>query len=396
MRILVVCQYYYPEQFSITEIAEGFARAGHEVLVVTGKPNYGLWKIADGYEKVTDEVINGVRVHRCNLKPRRKGFFSIIGNYLSFYRNSRRYIKKLKEEFDVVYSMSLSPVISVSGANLYAKKHHVPHYLHCLDVWPESPVITGAVKKGGILYRILYRWSRNIYKKTSGVFVSSPSFETYFRETLKLPDLPITHVPQPSLSIAPSKEKPVFDHKHNFVYAGNIGTIQLVKELVFAAKIAHEKEDVCLHLIGMGSQEDVVAKIVKEENLSEFVKIYGPKPRAITASYYQQSDAIVVTLRKGGTVGNTIPNKLTSALELGKPILACIGGDGQALLEKTGGAVFAKEETPEGIAEAMLELASLDEKEKEKMGLANQAYFEKNLTLDLIVNQLLSLMDDKK
>ena len=104
----------------------------------------------------------------------------------------------------------------------------------------------------------------------------------------------------------------------------------------------------------------------------------------------------ILATRKGGTVGNTVPNKLTSALELGKPILACIGGDGQALLEKTGGAVFAKAETPEGIAEAMLELASLDEKEKEKMGLANQAYFEKNLTLDLIVNQLLSLMDDKK
>ena len=81
MRILVVCQYYYPEQFSITEIAEGFVRAGHEVLVVTGKPNYGLWKIAEGYEKITDEVINGVRVHRCHLKPRKKGFLSIHIKY---------------------------------------------------------------------------------------------------------------------------------------------------------------------------------------------------------------------------------------------------------------------------------------------------------------------------
>ena len=393
MRILIVCQHYYPEQFSITEIAEGFVARGHEVLVVTGKPNYGLWRIAEGYEKITDETINGVRVHRVNLKPRKKGVFSIVANYLSFWRNSKRYVRHLKEEFDVVYSMSLSPVISIAAANLYSKKHKVPHFLHCLDLWPESPVVTGAVKKGSLVYRLLYRWSRSLYEKTKLIMVSSPSFEQYFREELRLENHPIRFVPQPALHIVPSEEKPVFEHRYNFVYAGNIGTIQLVEDLCRATKIAHEKEDIALHLIGMGSREGAVKEIIDKEGLSSFIYFYGPKPRNITAGFYEKSTAICVTLKQSGTVGKTIPNKLTSALSLGKPFLASIGGDGEKILRESNGAAFAKSETPEGIAEAMLELCKLSEEEREKMGERNRQYFADHFTEEKIIDDILQIME---
>ena len=395
MRILIVCQYYYPEQFAITEIAESFVARGHEVTVVTGKPNYGLNRILEGYENVTDEVINGVKVHRCNLKPRRGNTISIFQNYLSFWRSSKRYIAKMKEKFDVVYSMSLSPIISVSAANKYAKKHHVPHYLHCLDLWPESPVITGAIKKGGLLYRILYRWSKKIYAKATKVFVSSPSFVSYFRDELKLKDLPIEYIPQPSLEVGSSSEKPEFKHKHNLVYAGNIGTLQLTKELVEAAEIAAKEEDVCLHLIGMGSNEEAIKALIKERNLSSCVEFHGIKPRAATVNYYKEATGIVVSLVSKGTVGKTIPNKLTSALELGKPFLAVLGGDGRAVLEESQGAVFSLDETPEEIAKAMLALCRLDPKEKETMGQRNIAYFNEHFQKEKIIDQLLTEMEPK-
>ena len=59
MKILVICQYYYPEPFSITNICEELVKRGHEVTVVTGIPNYPMGKIYEGYRggKKRDEVI---------------------------------------------------------------------------------------------------------------------------------------------------------------------------------------------------------------------------------------------------------------------------------------------------------------------------------------------------
>jgi hypothetical protein len=50
MNILVVSQYYYPEQFKITDICEALVKLGHQVTVLTGLPNYPKGEIYDGYE----------------------------------------------------------------------------------------------------------------------------------------------------------------------------------------------------------------------------------------------------------------------------------------------------------------------------------------------------------
>ena len=396
VKILVVCQFYYPETFSITSICEGWAKQGHDVLVVTGKPNYGFDKILDGYEKIVDETINGVRVHRCNLYPRGKSRISIIRNYLSFWRNSKAYVRKLKEEFDVVYSMSLSPIISVVGANIYAKKHNVPHVLHCLDLWPESTVVTHAVKRNSLLYRLLYIWSKKIYAASDKILISSPSFRSYFKDVLKLDNLNIADVSQPALIVPQVGEDKVYDHKFNLVYAGNIGTIQMVEELTKAMSIVSKDHDVALHLIGMGAKQNEVQSIIKDNRLEDRVFYYGPKARALTTAFFKNASALVVTLREGGYVGSTIPNKLTSSLYYGRPILACIQGDGRKVLEETKGAVFAASETAEGLAEAIEKLCSMSEEERNKLGQNNQAYYEQRFAFDKLLAAITSELESAK
>lgn len=388
MRFLVVCQHYYPESFSITSICEGWVKMGHEVFVVTGQPNYGFDRILEGYEKVRDEVINGVKVHRCKLYPRGKSRLSIIRNYLSFWRNSKRYIRHLKEEFDVVYSMSLSPITSVSGANIYAKKHHVPHVLHCLDLWPESTVVTHAIKPNSLFYKILYVWSKKIYSKADKILISSPSFRGYFKDVLHLPDDNIVDAYQPALIIPQKGPDVVYEHPFNIVYAGNIGTIQMVEKLVEATEKASEKVDVALHLIGMGARQEAVKKHIEEHNLGERVYFYGPKARALTVAYYPNATALAVTLEKGGYVGKTIPNKLTSSLYYGRPILACIQGDGREILEQAQGTVFASEESSESLEEAILKLCSLSEAKLKTLGQNNLKYYEEHLSFQILLDKI--------
>ena len=90
MKILVVCQYYKPEPFRISDICEALVQRGHQVTVVTGTPNYPEGEIYQGYGQGQhrDEVLNGVTVHRCPLIPRKTGALHRFLNYYSFVHSS--------------------------------------------------------------------------------------------------------------------------------------------------------------------------------------------------------------------------------------------------------------------------------------------------------------------
>ena len=140
MKILVVCQHYHPEPFRLSDICEELVKRGHEVGVVTGTPNYPMGEIYPGYENHArqDEVVNGVKVHRCAIHPRKTGILHRVWNYYSFARESSKYVKKLDDSFDVVFINQLSPVMMANAGIKYAKKHKKKSVLYCLDLWPAS------------------------------------------------------------------------------------------------------------------------------------------------------------------------------------------------------------------------------------------------------------------
>ena len=164
MKILVVCQYYYPEPFRITDICEELVRRGHEVFVVTGLPNYPEGMIYSGYrgKDKRDENINGVRVHRCFTIGRRSGVLFRFLNYYSYAFSSVRYTSKLKEKFDVIFVNQLSPVMMAKAAISYKKKHNTKIVMYCLDLWPESLTV-GGIKKGSAIYKFFHKVSAKMY-----------------------------------------------------------------------------------------------------------------------------------------------------------------------------------------------------------------------------------------
>lgn len=383
MRILLVSQYYYPERFSVSDIAEELVKLGNKVTVLTGKPNYGFHKILDDYKNVSLETINGVNVHRVNLYPRKLSRLSVVRNYLSFHRNAKRKVNKIKGEFDIVLTISLSPVISIAPALKYAKKHNIPCVLYCQDLWPESTVVTGAVRKGSLLYKVLYRWSVNLYKKCSKIVISSPSFKNYFEEELKIKDKGYPVVYQ-SIILSKGNAKPIeYKNKHNIVYAGNIGKIQLVHELVDAMKLV-KTPNTKLYLMGMGSESEAIKQRIINEGLKDKVEYVGPLPIEKAEAYYTNADALIVSLKNEGTVGKTIPNKAIQYMKYGRPIFGVIQGDAKALLEKANGSHFS-EENSEKIAQNLDIFLQKSDKEKAQMGLNNKQYFEANLTNEKLV-----------
>lgn len=383
MKILVVCQFYYPENFTITKICEKLVEKGHEVTVLTGKPNYGFDHILPEYKNVKSEIINGVNVERVNLIARKKSRFSIIQNYLSFWSNSKRWIRKCKKEFDIVYSMSLSPVTILAAGNLYKKKHNVPHIVHCVDLWPESVLVTHAVRKNSLVYKFLYKWSRDLYSKVDEVLIGSPSFEDYFKEVLKLPDIPYKYVPQPSLVEKSDIVPYVFDKDYfNILYCGNLGQIQLIDMIPEAMKEL-KGQKVKFHVIGMGPKSDELKAKIKEYGLEENLLYYGPIPAARAAAYFKAADALYVSLKNDGCVGKTIPNKLAMSMTFGKPILGMLDGDGRkALMEADGGLVV--EQDVKALVTGIKAMMSLSVSERKRLGINNLTYYSNNFSLEKV------------
>ena len=74
MKILVVSQYFYPEEFKINDLVDTLVKKGHEVTVLTGKPNYPKGEYFDGYtfKGVVYEEYKGAKVVRVPLIKRGK------------------------------------------------------------------------------------------------------------------------------------------------------------------------------------------------------------------------------------------------------------------------------------------------------------------------------------
>ncbi|MGM9874082.1 MAG: glycosyltransferase family 4 protein [Bacilli bacterium] len=393
MKILVVSQFYYPENFIITNLCESFVKEGHDVTVLTGKPNYGYDKIIDEYKKIKYEEINGVKVHRVNLYPRHRSRLSIIRNYLSYWMNAKRFVRKHKEmKFDVVFSMSLSPVTILAPANLYKKIHKVPHLVYCVDLWPESTIVTHAVRKDSLVYKILYKWSQLLYQKADKVLISSPSFEKYLRDILKI-NCPIEVCYQPSIienheEIIPTKLNDGF----NIVYCGNIGSIQWMENVPEIMSLVKNK-NIYFHIIGMGPKSELLKENIKKYHVENNVIYHGPIIAKVASGYLLSADLLYVSLLADGYVGQTIPNKLNFYMTFKKPIFGVIKGDGLTALKQSGNN-FYSEFNVNDIANKIDEIALMDKKELETIGESNYQYYLSNYCLKTASNKIISSLKE--
>ena len=192
MKLLVISQYFYPEQFGVNDICSKLVALGHDVTVLTGLPNYPMGEIFDGYQWDRlrgEEEINGVKVIRCKLYPRKKGKKNLIINYLSFaYRASLiayniTKAAKSKEEmhFDRILVTQYSPVTMAIPAIIIKQKLKIPFILFCFDLWPES-IVSAGLENHGFFYNIIKIVSRYVYKKADKIIISSRNFEKYLRD----------------------------------------------------------------------------------------------------------------------------------------------------------------------------------------------------------------------
>lgn len=378
-KILVICQYYKPEPFRISDICEELICRGHEVHVVTGYPNYPEGVLYEGYGKGKhiDEVINGVKVHRCYTVPRQTGIIKRFLNYYSYAISSTKYVLSKKcvasdgKPFDVVYCNQLSPVMMAHAAIAYKKKYNVPVVMYCLDLWPES-LIAGGVKRDSILYKYYHHVSRKIYQKMDKILITSRMFSEYFQQEFGFQDEKTEYLPQYAEGIFEEIETKQVTETFEFMFAGNIGSIQNVDTIIKAAELLKD-EPVRFHIVGSGSDLERLKKIGDHV---ENVVFYGRRPLEEMPTFYKKADAMLITLQADSVLSMTLPGKVQSYMAVGKPIIGAINGETRRVIEEAKCGYC-------GSAEDAAELANnirlfIENPEKEIMGKNARVYYEKH------------------
>ena len=380
-KILVICQYYKPEPFRISDICEELVCRGHEVHVVTGYPNYPEGVLYEGYGKGKhiDEVINGVKVHRCYTVPRQTGIAKRLLNYYSYAISSTKYVLSKKcvasdgKAFDVVYCNQLSPVMMAHAAIAYKKKYKVPVVMYCLDLWPES-LIAGNISRNSVVYKYFDKVSKRIYKNMDKILVTSEMFQEYFESKFAIKNT--YYLPQ----YAEALFNPEICYKKpnefiDLMFAGNIGIAQSVETIIrTAAKCKDMKQ-------------------VRWQNLAEELKLgnlifHGRKNIDEMPQYYSMADAMLVTMQKDEVLSLTLPGKVQSYMAAGKSIIGAIDGETRKVVENAKCGFVSNAEDINDLANQVKRFVSLKSEERENLGVNAREYYNKYFSKETFMDYL--------
>lgn len=376
MRILVVTQYFWPENFRINDLVSELAGRGHTVTVLTGYPNYPDGKIFAAFRDHPGRFMQyaGAEVVRVPLTARGVGSFRLILNYVSFALSASIVGSwKLRgRRFDVVFAYEPSPItVGIPAIVLRALKR-APLAFWVLDLWPETLVAVGAVRAKWLLQAI-GRLVALIYNRCDLILAQSRSFvpqiERYCRDTARIryfPSWAESVFEMDKVQRAPEvSEKPgVF----SVMFAGNIGDAQDFPAILAAADLLRVNDRIRWLIVGDGRTAAWVAREVEARGLVDRVVMLGRYPVERMPSFYKHADCLLVSLKSDPIFSMTIPGKLQSYLAAGIPVIAMLDGEGADVVERSQSGLACRAGDSQGLAQAVLQLAGMTGEQRMALG----------------------------
>lgn len=394
--ILVISQYFYPEQFRINDICTEWVKRGYKVTVVTGIPNYPQGKFYNGYGlfKKRTETYNGIEVIRIPLIPRGKSSILLALNYLSFVVSG--YIWKLFSDIkaDYVFIYEVSPMTQALPGVWYAKKRKIPCYLYVQDLWPENvEIITGMKNKyiiGAIGKMVDY-----IYSRCDKIFTTSISFVKSI-ENRGVPLEKIEYWPQYAEDFYIPMEKKSHpritnDGVFNIIVAGNIGYSQGLDVLPRAAlllKTQNASRKIRFNVVGDGRYKSELIEFINSNHVSEMFNFIEKQPATRIPEMMAACDAAFLSLTDNPLFAMTIPAKLQSYMACGIPILASANGETSRILSESQGGYSSPAGNAEQLACIIRDITSKSQEELRQLGVNSRSYYDNNFSKQELLDRM--------
>lgn len=390
MKILVVCQHYWPEPFRITEICEDLVRRGHEVTAVVGLPNYPSGIIPPEYRwfRRRREQIHGVTVRRCFEVGRRNTKLGLAVNYCSYMISATWKVLTMRKRHDVVFAYSTSPVLMSMPAALLRCVSRKKLLIDVLDIWPACLAAMN-VYEGSMLYAFMKRVSRWIYARADMLVYSSKRFQAYLQTVHGITVPEAQYWPQFADSLFDQLPKAAKSSTVNLVFAGNIGKVQSVETLIHAAALLRD-EPVHFHIVGDGSGYEACRTLAATLSLQGSLTFHGRKPITDMPAYYAMADAMLVSMKYDVSVNDTLPGKVQSYMAAGKPILGSIAGETPLIIAEAQCGYCAPPEDAQAFAQIVRRFVATQD--KATLGQNARAYYERHFTKQGLMDQLEAML----
>lgn len=407
MKILIVSQYFFPEAFIINDLVRHIDASGHEITVLTGKPNYPDGFIYDGYRILgtqREQYAESIDVIRVPLFPRGKGGgLRLMANYLSFVFSGLLFFpwQVRGKSFDAIIVFAISPITQAIPAIVlkWIKGAHLAIWVQ--DLWPESVSATGFIRNKCLLGMI--GWMvKGIYACSDTLLVQSRAFiepVSHYARGDKIVYYPNSFEDNHGILTGtfklPEALVDTLDANFCLVFAGNLGTAQGLEILVLAAERLRHLESLKLVVVGSGSMEIWLKQQIAEKSLDNLL-LAGRFPFAAMPGIFSRAKGLLVTLKRDEIFSFVIPSKIQAYLAAGRPIIAALDGEGAKIVDEAGAGLICPAEDAGALAHCIETFYAMTETEREAMGKAGRRYFLEHFEMQTQTRKLIEILQMRK
>ena len=266
MRILVVSQYFWPENFRVNDLVAEFCERGHEVTVLTGSPNYPSGEVFPEFRGNPSAFaqFGGASVVRVPMTPRGKGGLRLMLNYASFAFCATVFgAWRLRgQAFDVIFVFEPSPITVGLPAAFLRYLKGAPLAFWVLDLWPETLEAIGVVRSRSVLKAVGHLVTF-IYNRCDLILAQSKSFIPQIRRYCGRGKA-IEYFPSWSdaefdfSKVEPAVEVPAATGMFSIMFAGNVGDAQDFPAILEAAEQLKGDRGVRWLIVGDGRASEWV------------------------------------------------------------------------------------------------------------------------------------------
>jgi glycosyltransferase involved in cell wall biosynthesis len=396
-KILIVTECFYPEEFKINDVALLWKDKGFDVDVLTLSPSYPLGKIYPGYEnkiysKCEWQGINVYRVH------------AVLGYKDSTFKKALKYVNFMilgsivsvffGKKYDYVLGFNMSALTGMLPAVLIGKLYKKPVTFWTLDIWPDSVYAYGFKKTKALSY-FLEKFVKFMYHNIDNIALSSKGFESKLRPYTRS-DLTFNYLPQwaDDLDMSLQPADLGTDDKVQFTFAGNVGKVQNLENIInaFCFLPSEYQEKSHLNIIGDGSN---LGNLRSLANNNPNIVFHGKKPRVDMASYYKASDFLIISLIDEPIFSVTVPAKTQTYIAAKKPILAIINGDTASIIQDNNLGLCVDPSKIDAIATMFQRCIDMGQIERQNFTNGNDRLLATIFNKEKMVDKLLKLVTNK-
>lgn len=396
MRILIVSQYFWPENFRVNDLTRELVQRGHNVTVLTGIPNYPSGTVFDAYkaDRAAFRQFAGANIYRVPMLARGKGSLRLLLNYLSFAIGACIFgpWRLRGQDFDVIFTYEPSPATVGLPAVMLGRLKRAPVVFWALDLWPETLVAVGAVRSTKILFAV-GRMVGFIYNRCELVLGQSRGFlgsiAKYCADAKKIRYFPSwAEDVFIQREIKPAPEVPVLDGVFNVLFAGNVGEAQDFSAVLAAAESLKHNSAIRWLIVGDGRMTEWLRSEVARRGLSHCFLLLGRYEVERMPSFYMHADALLVSLKRDPVFALTIPGKVQSYLMAGIPLLGMLDGEGASVIRESNAGLVCSSGDGAGLARSVLELCAMSKEARQQLGANGRAYAQREFGRELLMNKL--------